>query len=42
MGAATVMNAVGKDLPSNVKTFIEDSGYVNLKVEFTYQLKKII
>ena len=41
MGAATVMNAVGKDLPSNVKTFIEDSGYVNLKVEFTYQLKKL-
>lgn len=41
MGAATVMNAVGKDLPSNVKAFIEDSGYVNLKVEFTYQLKKL-
>ena len=41
MGAATVMNSVGKDLPSNVKTFIEDSGYVNLKVEFTYQLKKL-
>ena len=41
MGAATVMNAVGKNLPSNVKTFIEDSGYVNLKVEFTYQLKKL-
>lgn len=41
MGAATVMNTVGKDLPSNVKAFIEDSGYVNLKQEFTYQLKKL-
>ena len=41
MGATTVMNAIGKNLPSNVKVFIEDSGYVNLKVEFTYQLKKL-
>ena len=42
MGAATVMNAIGKDLPSNVKVFIEDSGYVNLKVEFTYQIEETI
>ena len=41
MGAATVMNSLGKNLPSNVKVFIEDSGYVNLKTEFTYQLKKL-
>ena len=41
MGAATVMNSLGKNLPSNVKVFIEDSGYVNLKKEFTYQLKKL-
>ncbi|MGX7112775.1 alpha/beta hydrolase [Gemella cuniculi] len=41
MGAATVMNSLNKDLPSNIKAFIEDSGYVNLKQEFTYQLKKL-
>lgn len=41
MGAATVMNSLGKNLPTNVKGFIEDSGYVNLTKEFTYQLKKL-
>lgn len=41
MGAATVMNSLGKSLPSNVKVFIEDSGYINLTKEFTYQLKKL-
>ncbi|MGX7085759.1 alpha/beta hydrolase [Gemella bergeri] len=41
MGAATAMNAIGKNLPTNIKAFIEDSGYVNLKQEFTYQLKKL-
>ena len=41
MGAATVMNSLGKNLPENVKVFIEDSGYVSLTEEFTQQLKKL-
>ena len=41
MGAATVMNSLDKNLPSNVKAFIEDSGYVNLREEFVQQLKKL-
>lgn len=41
MGAATTMNALNKGLPSNVKGFIEDSGYVKLREEFTYQLDRM-
>lgn len=41
MGAATIMNTLDEQLPSNVKAFIEDSGYVHLKSEFTYQLQKL-
>lgn len=41
MGATTVMNTLNKGLPSNVKVAIEDSGYVDLDKEFTYQLKKL-
>lgn len=41
MGAATMMNSLNKGLPENVKGFIEDSGYINLEEEFTYQLKKL-
>lgn len=41
MGAATTMNSLNKGLPENVKGFIEDSGYVNLKEEFEYQLDKM-
>lgn len=41
MGAATVMNALDNALPVNVKVAIEDSGYVNLTKEFTYQLDKL-
>ena len=41
MGAATVMNSLDEDLPNNVKAFIEDSGYLSLNEEFSYQLKKL-
>lgn len=41
MGAATTMNSLGKGLPDNVKGFIEDSGYINLKEEFVYQLDRM-
>lgn len=41
MGATTVMNSLGKNLPENVKGFIEDSGYVDLNGQFVYQLDKL-
>ncbi|MDO5027887.1 MAG: alpha/beta hydrolase [Bacillota bacterium] len=41
MGAATVLNSLGKGLPENVIGFIEDSGYINLLDMFAYQLKKL-
>ncbi|MBF0713348.1 alpha/beta fold hydrolase [Gemella sp. GH3] len=41
MGAATTINSLNKGLPSNVVGFIEDSGYIRLKEEFTYQLDKL-
>ena len=41
MGAATVMNTLDENLPDNVKAFIEDSGYIKLEEEYTYQLKKM-
>lgn len=41
MGAATVMNVLDNNLPSNVKVVMEDSGYVDLDKQFKYQLKKL-
>lgn len=41
MGGATVMNSLDENLPNNVKAFIEDSGYLSLNEEFSYQLKKL-
>ena len=39
MGAATVMNAVGKNLPSNVKAIIADSSYTSVWDIFKSELK---
>ncbi|MDO4159082.1 MAG: alpha/beta hydrolase [Prevotellaceae bacterium] len=39
MGAATVMNVSGEDLPDNVKCFVEDCGFSNVWDEFSHQLK---
>lgn len=41
MGAATVLNTVGKRLPKNVIGFINDSGYVKVDDVFSHQLKKL-
>lgn len=41
MGAATVMNVSGEELPSNVKAVIEDCGYTNVWDEFSHQLKAL-
>ncbi len=41
MGAATVMNSLDENLPSNVKLFIADSGYLSLLDEFQYELKEL-
>lgn len=41
MGAATIMNTIDENLPTNVKCFIEDSGYISLTDEFSYQGKKL-
>ena len=38
MGAATVMNVSGEELPSNVKVIIEDCGYTSVWDQFAYQL----
>ena len=40
MGGATVLNAAGEALPENVKCVISDCGYVSLKGEFLYQLRR--
>lgn len=40
MGGATVLNALDENLPSNVKNFIEDSGYIKVNDEFGDQLNK--
>lgn len=40
MGGATVLNSLDENLPSNVKNFIEDSGYIKVSDEFGYQLKE--
>lgn len=41
MGAATVMNTTGEELPDNVKLAIEDCGYTSTWDIFTYQLNSI-
>ncbi len=41
MGAATVLNTIGKNPPKNVLAFIEDSGYINVEEIFSHQLKKM-
>lgn len=38
MGAATVMNVSGEELPSNVKAIIEDCGYTSVWDQFSHQL----
>ena len=40
MGGATVMNALGEALPGNVVCAIEDCGYVSLRDEMKWQLKR--
>ncbi|TVP92712.1 alpha/beta hydrolase [Alkalibacterium sp.] len=39
MGAATVMNVSGEDLPHQVKVIIEDCGYSSVTKEMAHQLK---
>lgn len=41
MGAATVMNVSGENLPSNVKAIIEDCGYTSAWDQFSYQLDEL-
>lgn len=41
MGAATIMNLAGEDLPDNVKAFIEDCGYTGTGDALGYQLPKL-
>jgi hypothetical protein len=41
MGAATVMNTAGEDLPSNVKVIIEDCGYSSTSEVLEHQLNKM-
>lgn len=41
MGAATVMNATGENLPSNVKCCIEDCGFTSLWDQYTVQIREM-
>lgn len=41
MGAATVMNTTGEELPDNVKLAIEDCGYTSTWDIFSYQLDSL-
>ena len=41
MGAATVMNTSGEEMPSNVKVVIEDSGFSSVRGVFGHQLKEL-
>ena len=41
MGAASVMMALDKDLPKEVKVAIEDCGYTSIYDEYKYQLKNL-
>ena len=38
MGAATVLNTSGEELPENVKALVADCGYTSAWDEFAYQL----
>lgn len=40
MGAATVMNVSGENLPQSVRCFIEDCGYTSVWDEFSHQLSE--
>lgn len=42
MGAVTVMNATGEDLPENVICCIEDCGFTTLWDQYMYQLKGVL
>ena len=42
MGAVTVMNATGEDLPKNVICCIEDCGFTSLWEQYMHQLKGIL
>lgn len=39
MGAATVLNASGEELPKNVRLIIADCGYCSVAEEFKYLIK---
>lgn len=41
MGAATVMNVAGEQLPSSVRAIIEDCGFSSASAVFTHQLDEI-
>lgn len=41
MGASTIMNTVGEELPENVELAIEDCGYTNTWDIFSYQLNSV-
>ena len=41
MGAATVLNTSGEELPKNVKAVVADCGYTSAWDEFAYQLNKL-
>lgn len=41
MGAATVLNTSGEELPENVKAVVADCGYTSAWDEFAYQLNKL-
>lgn len=41
MGASTVMNVAGEELPENVKCAIEDCGYTSMKAQFLHVLKNL-
>lgn len=40
MGAATVMNVSGEELPPNVRVIVEDCGFTSVAAELAYQLKQ--
>lgn len=41
MGAATVMNTSGEEMPPNVKAIVEDSGFSTVRGVFSEQLKQL-
>ena len=42
MGAVTVMNATGEELPENVICCIEDCGFTSLLEQYKFQLKELL